>query len=278
MPCFNPSVQPCAIGLMLLMVCLPAHGVGIWDGEYTEAKSGVEGEIYDPWRTDGQSGLNHEDAPKSFHVAPQRRWDESDLDEPDDYKNRVYSPYASLRLLQSVEVLTIAGKNLRLMPGYYLVKPICFLPGNLSIQERLIAPKGESAMSSPEAFWQSSSESYGTIPEALEATESKTSLTLSRPSKPTATSNAQALPSLNTTVAPPTSPPNKKSSQNPTPKYLMIKQTGKVLAILPLTEIRANTEPKKYRPKKAQVQMVSTPSGGPVLRYADKHWVADTAL
>ncbi|MEB3205984.1 MAG: hypothetical protein VKK59_01380 [Vampirovibrionales bacterium] len=277
MRCFKPSIQPCAIGLVLLMICLPAYGVGIWDGEYTEAKSGVEGELYDPWRTDGQSGLDHEDAPKSFHVAPERRWDESDLDEPDDYHNRVYSPYASLRLLQSVEVMTVSGKNLRLMPGYYLVKPVGILPANLSIQERLIAPKGESAIN-PEASWQAPPESYGQMPETPEAAQSKTSFTLSRPSKPTISSNTEALPALNATGAAPKNSPNKKSGQNPPPRYLMIKQTGKVLAILPLTHVCANTEPKKYRPKKAQVQMVIAPSGSHVLRYADKHWVADTAL
>ena len=253
-----------------LMPWALAHAVGIWDGEYTDAKSGVEGELYDPGRTDGQSGLNAEDAPKSFHLPPPRRWDEADLDEPGDYEDKPYSPYARLRLRHVLDAMTVAGKPIHLIPGYYLVKPVSFLPGNLPIKERLIAPRGENAETSS---WQSSSEYQASLSPLPQMQESQplTGISQSMNLPPLGAGNSPS-------AAPSNQKPDQKNAKNAMPRYLMIKQTGKVFAIIPLGRVSANTAPKKQRPRTPQVEVIPHPAGGMLLRYADKRWVADTSL
>jgi hypothetical protein len=86
---------------MLGIACLTANAQeglygddqrGIWDGNGTEAKSGVEGELFDPGNTDGQSGVKSN--PRNFWIPPVPQHEVVDPDELDDNAGKDYSPYA----------------------------------------------------------------------------------------------------------------------------------------------------------------------------------------
>ncbi len=91
---------------------------GIWDGNFTKAKSGLGWELPDSGSSEGKSGVK--DAPLDFYVLPHdeinRMYDEVERDEISNVgKIRDYSTEALLQFPQS---MTFNGKDVP--GGYYL--------------------------------------------------------------------------------------------------------------------------------------------------------------
>ncbi|MEB3245797.1 MAG: hypothetical protein VKJ06_07430 [Vampirovibrionales bacterium] len=295
--------------------------MGIWDGAWTDAQSGVEGELYDPGRTDGESGLKPDDAPKSFHIPPPRRWDQVDLDEPSDYKGEAYTPYARLRLMQPLQAQTMGGRVLRLSPGYYLVKAAALYPGNIDpngvliqsvpIGQQLQPDTGLNPGANTDLVYVSGQSGatiagHGLIeqPMTLPSLAQPVSPQIVSPPSPVlapAFSGGTRAPVATLQTAVPAQQSAAASGENTNtttqpqdpkaalPRYLLIKQTGKVLAIIPLSQVARNTHPKKMRPRHPQisVQTYVAASGegvqgmpanqgrlSTVLQYEDRDWLA----
>ena len=121
-----------AILLACCLFGLCAVSAEAWDGNWTQAKSGTEGalydqgtemgvagtkgRIYDPGNSTGKAGTK--EPPQKFWIPPNPQFADVDLKDADNYYRKDYSPYAMVLFPQNVTF-----GNQFLQKGYYLVQP-----------------------------------------------------------------------------------------------------------------------------------------------------------
>jgi hypothetical protein len=222
--------------LGVLAGCLMPLSWG-WDGQWTDAKSGQD-YIYDPQNSTGKAGS---DPPQTFLTPPPRDYLNVDPKELDDYfaqRKKDYSPYALLRLTQ-----TLRYGNTSIPPGYYQVK--IGLWGEGSPMRNLPAPPAVLRPPVSKASAPSDAEQAASGAEKAKS---------SQPLKPI--------------------PPLKLPQQ----RVFIFKQLGNVVAVVPIHQVTIYKPGRKEKAPRHSLAWLEMENRQPILKYYAKPWLFSTAF
>lgn len=229
------------IALCLLLLCLMPLAQA-WDGDWTDGRSGQD-YIYDSENSTGKAGS---DPPQTFLTPPTRDYLNVDPKELDDYfshRKKDYSPYALLRLTQ-----TLYYGDTSISPGYYQVK--IGLWGEGSPTHNLPVP-----------------------PAVL-----KPPVTASAPRVPVEQSESTHLPS-NREKAKPTAQLKPISPKKlPRQRVFIFKKLGNVVAVVPIHEVTIYKPTRKKKAPRHSLAWLEVENRQPVLKYYGKPWLFSTVF
>ncbi|WP_373532127.1 hypothetical protein [Vampirovibrio sp.] len=231
----------------------PARGWA-WDGKWTKAKSGNAEDLFDdPGRSQGKAGT---DPPQKFWMAGPRDYVDVDPEELSDYfdrKNKDYTPYALVRVEQ-----TLHYQNLHLPKGYYLIKPGDGMDGSIKANIETLDDYGPKP---PQAV-----PPVTTSP--LPPLETEVETEIENTENPPA-----ALPP---TSLPTRSRPQGLSARVPVYQTLVIIRQGRVVGVVPVHRMSTYRPTQKQKIPRHALAWVEWEERRPILKFYDKKWVYET--
>lgn len=278
-----------ALFLLGLLLSLPS-GLA-WDNNWTQGRSGNGDVIYDPDSSHGDSG--NPERPQKFLTPPVRDYADVDPDELNEYfkrRNKDYSPHALVRLSQDIHYAQV-----RIPKGYYQIEAagpshgsaranIQVTTGATQISDVIPAlphkkvKKQSPAQSSPPPDAHTIANPLATPPPvALDATGSPASEQISLPPLSPEQMDWAGLSQATSPTATPIPSPLPVIPKN-TPRTLVFKRLGRVVAVLPIHRMEPYKPKRKEKIPKHALAWVETENRRPVLKFYHKKRLYTTVL
>jgi len=228
------------MSLILMLVCLsglmPGPRAFAWDGDWTQGRSGEGTAPYDKGGSQGDAGTP--ERPQTFFTPPTREFVDVDPEELKDYGRKEVSPYALARIQQ-----TIRYQGLTIPKGYYLIKPGDERDGSpkinlntMAAQSGSLAPLAASGQTAGAAAGQSSTAGAG----------------------------------------PASSPGSTVGGGKSAHRVFVIKQLGKVVAVVPIHRMERYNPKRKENIPRTALAWVEIEDRHPVLKFYYRHRVYST--